>query len=221
MTKPHSFEVERVSGLAVSDEELLADLQLKALATGSGTIGSKAYRTVGKYDDTTISRRFGSWNAALKLAGLAVSNEVALSDQVLFENLLNLWQHYGRQPRRAELAQPLSKVSQGPYGRRFGSWSAALVAFVSFANELGAEGPGQPMAMVEKRQTGREPSIRLRWHVLRRDRFTCRACGLSPATTPGTELHVDHVIAWSNGGETVLENLQTLCSTCNLGKSNL
>jgi 5-methylcytosine-specific restriction endonuclease McrA len=34
-------------------------------------------------------------------------------------------------------------------------------------------------------------------------------------------LHVDHIKAWANGGETVLENLQTLCSKCNLGKSDL
>ncbi|MBA3003530.1 MAG: HNH endonuclease [Desulfurivibrio sp.] len=32
--------------------------------------------------------------------------------------------------------------------------------------------------------------------------------------------HVDHIELWSKGGETVLENLQTLCSVCNLGKSN-
>ncbi|WP_367275291.1 HNH endonuclease [Microcoleus sp. CAWBG58] len=31
---------------------------------------------------------------------------------------------------------------------------------------------------------------------------------------------MDRKIAWSKGGETVLENLQTLCSLCNLGKSN-
>jgi 5-methylcytosine-specific restriction endonuclease McrA len=34
-------------------------------------------------------------------------------------------------------------------------------------------------------------------------------------------LHVDHKTAWANGGETVLENLQTLCSKCNIGKSDL
>ncbi|MBI5847426.1 MAG: HNH endonuclease [Nitrospirae bacterium] len=53
------------------------------------------------------------------------------------------------------------------------------------------------------------------------DRFTCRHCGASPAKMLGVELHVDHIIAWSKGGETVLSNLQTLCSKCNLGKSNL
>ena len=65
------------------------------------------------------------------------------------------------------------------------------------------------------------PVEALRWHVLQRDRFTCCACGASPALTLGVELHVDHIVPWSKGGETVLENLQTLCSVCNLGKSNV
>jgi 5-methylcytosine-specific restriction endonuclease McrA len=56
---------------------------------------------------------------------------------------------------------------------------------------------------------------------LQRDRFTCCACGASPALSPGVELHVDHIVPWSKGGETGLENLQTLCSVCNLGKSNV
>ncbi|WP_349257294.1 HNH endonuclease [Novimethylophilus sp.] len=50
---------------------------------------------------------------------------------------------------------------------------------------------------------------------------TCCACGASPAISLGVELHVDHIVPWSKGGETVLENLQTLCSMCNLGKSNV
>ncbi|MBA3804703.1 MAG: HNH endonuclease, partial [Acidobacteria bacterium] len=37
----------------------------------------------------------------------------------------------------------------------------------------------------------------------------------------GVALHVDHIRPWSKDGETLLENLQTLCSECNLGKSNV
>jgi 5-methylcytosine-specific restriction endonuclease McrA len=32
------------------------------------------------------------------------------------------------------------------------------------------------------------------------------------------ELHADHISPWADGGKTVLENLQTLCQNCNLGK---
>jgi 5-methylcytosine-specific restriction endonuclease McrA len=56
---------------------------------------------------------------------------------------------------------------------------------------------------------------------MRRDDFKCRICGRSPATHPGLVLHVDHVEAWSKGGSTVMENLQTLCEQDNIGKSNL
>jgi 5-methylcytosine-specific restriction endonuclease McrA len=57
--------------------------------------------------------------------------------------------------------------------------------------------------------------------VMRRDGFRCRQCGQSPATTPGTILVLDHIQPWSRGGETELENLQTLCEQCNAGKGSL
>jgi hypothetical protein len=217
MTTTH-FKVERVQGAPVSDTELLEDLASVARSLGSVKVNLRQYDNFGKYSHTTISRRFGSWNKALQLAGLSTSNELNLSDEVLFENILILWQHFGRQPRRSNLAHPPSTISQSPYNRRFGSWVSALDAFVQFANSIGTEPPTSQS--VETRRTGRDPSLRLRWQVLQRDRFCCCSCGASPALKPGVELHVDHVIAWSNGGETVLENLQTLCSVCNYGKSN-
>ncbi len=36
----------------------------------------------------------------------------------------------------------------------------------------------------------------------------------------GVELHVDHIIPWSKGGETLPENLEVKCTRCNLGKGN-
>jgi 5-methylcytosine-specific restriction endonuclease McrA len=94
---------------------------------------------------------------------------------------------------------------------------------VDYANSAEIESPAPTAATTfpGHRTTGREPSLRLRWRVLHRDRFTCCGCGRSPATTIGVELQVDHTVPWSKGGETGLENLQTLCSKCNLGKSNV
>lgn len=43
----------------------------------------------------------------------------------------------------------------------------------------------------------------------------------SPAKDSTVELHVDHIIPWAKGGETVMDNLQTLCSKCNWGKSDM
>ena len=210
------FALTRVPGAPVSDDQLLADLR-KAAAEHGGQVGQKLYDKVGLYDAGTLARRFGSWNQALERAGLPVLNREA-KDEDLFENLLLLWTHYGRQPRRAELAFSPSTISQTPYNRRFGSWTNALQAFVEFANFNEHIAPQLP---TEVRATPRDPSLRLRFQVLHRDHFSCRTCGASPAKNPAVDLQVDHVTPWSKGGLTVLENLQTLCSICNGGKSNV
>jgi len=59
---------------------------------------------------------------------------------------------------------------------------------------------------------------KLRTDVLRRDGSRCRMCGASAAD--GVTLHIDHIIPVSHGGRTTHDNLQTLCQSCNLGKSN-
>lgn len=71
-----------------------------------------------------------------------------------------------------------------------------------------------------KHRTSRNPSMKLRFEILKRDNFKCCACGASPAKDPAIELHIDHITPWSKGGETIKENLQTLCSICNFGKGD-
>ena len=71
------------------------------------------------------------------------------------------------------------------------------------------------------RNSSRNISDKLRYQVLKRDNFKCCACGASPAKEPSVELHIDHIVPWSKGGKTAIGNLQTLCSKCNLGKSDL
>ena len=74
---------------------------------------------------------------------------------------------------------------------------------------------------IKIKRTPRGINLRLRWTILKRDNFSCRKCGRSPAKDQSIILHVDHIIPWSKDGETVIDNLETLCEGCNLGKSNL
>jgi len=61
-------------------------------------------------------------------------------------------------------------------------------------------------------------TVGLRTKVMKRDSFRCRMCGATPSE--GITLHIDHILPVSHGGLTVLDNLQTLCAPCNLGKGN-
>ena len=70
------------------------------------------------------------------------------------------------------------------------------------------------------KEKSRDVSLSLRLKVLNRDNFKCVFCGKSPATDFGTKLHIDHILPFSKGGKSTLENLQTLCEECNLGKSD-
>ncbi len=70
------------------------------------------------------------------------------------------------------------------------------------------------------RRTARTAPPGLRYTILKRDGFHCVKCGRTPARDPNVQLHVDHIVAWSRGGETTEDNLQTLCADCNLGKSD-
>lgn len=60
-------------------------------------------------------------------------------------------------------------------------------------------------------------TAKVRFEVFTRDGHRCRVCGNTAQVEP---LHVDHIIPISKGGRSDLDNLQTLCQTCNLGKSN-
>jgi hypothetical protein len=58
----------------------------------------------------------------------------------------------------------------------------------------------------------------IRWQVFERDNFKCVACGKS--AIDGAILHVDHILPRSKGGKDIMDNYQTLCHLCNIGKSN-
>ena len=58
----------------------------------------------------------------------------------------------------------------------------------------------------------------MRHEVFKRDNYTCVECGARKEE--GATLHVDHKIPVSKGGTDELDNLQTLCSDCNLNKSD-
>ena len=150
------FKLERAKNSPVSDEEILNDLRRVAGVLNSSKVTQKLYGEHGQYDYSNVGRRFGSWNKALEAAGLSISNQCNIPDEVLFENILQLWQHYGRQPRRAELALPPSTISQSAYNCRFKSWVASLENFVEYAKSADVSLPARADEKNGSRSTGRD-----------------------------------------------------------------
>jgi hypothetical protein len=211
-----------------SDEDALADLRRCADQLGRDTLTMAEYEQYGKAHPSMFQRRFGSWPKALEAAGLKPSrSRIGISNEELFENLRALWMELGRQPRYCDVQKPASNFSVGTYEKRFGGFRKSLDRFVEWVN-AGADLTGKPdkgvpespQAKTPKRRTRRGISEKQRFRVLMRGGFRCLACGQSHLKEAGVELHVDHVIPWSKGGETVDENLQSKCSRCNLGKGN-
>ncbi|MCJ8503218.1 homing endonuclease associated repeat-containing protein, partial [Desulfatitalea alkaliphila] len=226
-----------LSEIRIPEIQLIEDIQRVAKKLGKNAITIAEYEDHGKYGSSAISKRFGGWNKAKVVAGLEIGRLYNSTDEDYFENILHVWQTLGRQPKYQEMVAPLSRLNVSSYERKFGSWRSALVRFIEYVNKKDDEATIEPNILNEtikipfvhdipsknlkpKKRTNRTANLRQRFRVMKRDDFRCVLCGSSPANKPGCELHIDHILPWSQGGETVEENLRTLCSDCNLGRSN-
>lgn len=215
------FEVKKVNR-NIPNEELLADVKNIASTYGLITMSQDIYVQYGKYHPTTLIRRFGSWFKVLELCDLKPSrSRINIPNEELFANIEHIWLTLGRQPKYSDIQKPLSLFPVGTYEQRFGSWYNALDAFVLYMSE--EESAIKPNVRINKdgikHTTKMEPSARLKVQVLMRDGNRCRLCGVE-CNDGLHNIHFDHIIPWSKGGETTLENLQVLCSDCNLAKGN-
>jgi hypothetical protein len=218
----------------VTDENYIQDIKRVAEALGKNSVTQAEYDDLGKYSASAISNRFETWLKALALAGLEKTRNIGVTEEEYFLNLEKVWRTLGRQPSGSDMCKPLSAYSVDAYADRYGTWRKALEAFVEYVNrddELSVQSDEKlsektsaatkPKSKTEIPKKTRHISWRLRFLIMRRDGFKCCNCGRSPATEVGVILHVDHKKAWSKDGPNDYENLQTLCSVCNIGKSDL
>ena len=218
--------------LATSDIEIARALERKLM--NENLAASKEVRAAAKIEallsGTTVTICKGkSTRQRLKIADAL---EHAAKYGVVSEYTEKKWKRFVRESGvvymdevTTELARSyLEKLNLS--GKNFNNTKSALNSvFKLLLTETGMY--SSPFEYVLSRlvsqprhKTSRTISDRMRFLVLKRDNYKCCACGASPAKDPAVVLHVDHIIPWSKGGETTLDNLQTLCSKCNLGKSD-
>ncbi len=234
----------KINGAPASKDVLLEELRTIQSRCPSEVFTCSLYKkNGGTYSIATFQHHFGSWAKAVEAVG-SVAGHLRYSKDQLFDELQRLWEQFGRQPLFREMDEK-GTISGATYHKQFGSWTKAVHAFCEDRNSSSAllappelpssddiscelEGRKIEIAVPEAvlapliiiRKTSRAVPMRLRWRVLERDNFTCKACGRD-RVNDNIKLHADHILAWSKGGETVFENLQTLCMECNSGKSDL
>ncbi len=206
-----------------SNRALRAELRrVSRLVPPPRPLTTAIFNAHGRVHVTTYRKRFGDWASALRAASLGAriaprgGHPVRFTEEVCFENLRALWRHHGRQPVQHECYAPPSTVAGYIYGTRFGSWRRAIAAFLAWS-----KGRRRPRKPARDAGTGsRGIPLRLRYAVLERDGFRCVACGAVPDSRHRINLEIDHKKPRAEGGTTTLDNLQTLCTRCNRGKSD-
>ena len=231
-----------------NDESFFEDLRRVAAELGKDSITTGDYVRLGKYNGDGILRRYGSWNLILQKAGLKptpyrLGKGKEISDEELFQDIERVWIKLGRQPTITDVKSGEFSFGQNTFARHFGGWRGALEAFVKYINSedvsedlnegsidtVNDDSVDAKMKLISDKEssnsiihkTRRDINLRLRFKVMARDNFKCCKCGRSPATDPTVVLHVDHKYPWVKGGETTMENLETTCMECNLGKGDL
>lgn len=218
----------------LTNDEIISEMQrISALLNKKIVTRTDIRNNSQVISDSIIVNRFGSLQKGLEIAGLTISYHYheRIEDQKYLENILSVWTFYGRQPTANEMNISPSEISKNAYTNRFGTWRKALETFIDFVNadnkkeseeekkEISA--PVEKITVAKRKpQDNRSISLGLRYKVLSSANFKCSRCGNSPAIDHKCRLHVDHILPYSKGGKTILENLQVLCEACNLGKGN-
>lgn len=100
----------------LSDEQLIEELRSVARQLGKSCVTTDEFDAASRFAAGSISRRFGSWREALRRGGLSHGSlGRRYSDEECFEDLLQVWIHYGRQPNHKEMTRPPSIVGPKAY----------------------------------------------------------------------------------------------------------
>lgn len=215
-----------------SNQSLLGELRRVAGVVGTQALTRSDIEKHAKCSYGLLKQRFGGLHAALRAAGLTAKDlQRNVSDEEMLRELARIWDlvltHEGRRPFHRDLVKYESKFSRAPYYRRWGSWIKACEALLEWEGkpgEISSHIPGDtdtqnPPTRLPRRK--RAISLRVRYAIFLRDRFTCKLCGRSPSSSPGLVVNVDHIIPESKGGTLDPSNLRCVCEDCNLGKGDL
>lgn len=218
----------------LSDEEIINELRSVAKHYDFVKFTRHEFDKVAKNcKGSVVLSRFGSWKKALLKTDLELKERPKkprhfISKTELMLEMARIFDVLGHRPSKTEWEASKPKFSYTTYKTRYKGWvNAWRYFFENFKGiDLESEESSETANEVEKEtinistEEKRTIPLKLRLRVLQRDNFKCVYCGASPATDPSIQLHIDHIVPFSKGGKTEINNLQTLCQNCNWGKGD-
>ncbi len=152
------------AGRVMTDNEILEQIRNVAARLGKPALSGADIEANSEITQSQMNRRFGSVSTAFKQAGVEhVNHGRRYTENEIFENLLNVWTHYGRSPAALEMDRSPSTVGKNAYIHRYGGWRKALKAFVERANSEADDNPTpdserQPFTPAERTGPTASPS---------------------------------------------------------------
>jgi len=108
----------------ISELELIQELlRLDSIVDSSPK--AQDMTDIGRYGENTYLRRFGSWNDALREAGIEENRRSNIPEEELISELKRLHTEFGKPPS-ASLMNDEGEFSERVYLGRYGSWNESL-----------------------------------------------------------------------------------------------
>jgi Homing endonuclease associated repeat len=114
----------------IEKEAVISELQRVAKMLDTQHLGKKQYEKYGTIGRTTVINRFGSWNEAVRAAGLLPAvpqRRDILSEEDLLIDIINVTRKLKKVPSLSEIAAH-GKYSRKPYERIWGSLAKSCEA---------------------------------------------------------------------------------------------
>jgi HNH endonuclease len=223
------FSMQRHRVDKISRQVILRELAKFAAKNGYVAFGHRDFDARDSENCTihssTVKREFDGWGNAINtlksfLAEQGVSlkprNTGYYNSSILSAEMKRIWVLVGHRPSQQEWQASSPIISCSTYKRYYGGWEPACLAFVEGTMSTFDQGK-KIISHSSAVRNPRDVSPKMRLQVFLRDQYRCAFCGRG---SPEHVLHADHKKPWSKGGKTIIENLQTLCATCNAAKGN-
>jgi hypothetical protein len=238
------FEFKRHQINKIPREQIIEELEKVAKHFNYKDFKQTDFNQLSSISYFTVNREFSTWEKTMQflkeyLEKKGIDFEITsrrskYTIQEMFDEMERIWSKLSHRPSRNEWVASNPILSYDTICRQFGSWTKACLKFIEYKSggeiisDIEFPTPTKKAKSIPhtyhkkraKTANARTISLSVRLKVLNRDNFRCVFCGKSPATDLGTKLHIDHIKPFSQGGSNEIDNLQTLCVECNLGKSD-